>query len=416
MSYVILDRDTLPEYISKLVRPMEVLGTGDELDITEIGDGNLNFVFRVSRPGQPGRSIIVKQAVPYLRMAGESWPLNKNRMITEIRALQTYNEIVPDFVPDIYHVDENMCVIMMEDLGAAKVLRYSMMEGEVFPGVGEEIGKFLAESLFRTSYVGMQSVERRELMQKFVLNDDLCKLTEEFIFTFPFVNHESNYQNSPVNKYALEVLSGDSEYLRRVLRFKELFLSKSDALIHGDLHTGSLMAGLDGTYVIDSEFAFFGPFGFDVGKIIGNFLMSYTSHFHRNGGEEYQNWLLGECAAIWNTFERDFLRLWESAPNSALIFDGMLRPEDLAKYKQNFMTHIFQDAVGFCACSLARRTVGIAGVADIRDIEDIDVRTRLEKTNIDLSHFLMMNYENIPDIASFIAEVKSFYAQLTIRS
>ena len=416
MSYAILDRDTLPDYVSNLARPMEILGAGTEFDITEIGDGNLNFVFRVSRPGHPERSIIVKQAVPYLRMAGESWPLNKNRMITEIRALQTYNDIVPDFVPGIYHADENMCVIIMEDLGAAKVLRYPMMEGEKFPNIGDEIGKFLAESLFRTSYVGMQSVERRELMQKFVLNDDLCKLTEEFIFTFPFVDHESNYQNPPVNKYALDVLGSDPEYMQRVLRFKELFLSKSDALIHGDLHTGSLMAARDGVYVIDSEFAFFGPFGFDVGKIIANFLMSCTSHFHRKGGAEYQSWLLGECAKIWNTFERNFLAFWENAPNSALVYEGMLKPDDLAKYKRRFMTRILQDAVGFCACSLARRTVGIAGVADIRDIDDLAVRTRLEKINIDLSHFLMMNYDSFESIEAFITEVESFYAQTKISS
>lgn len=412
MSYQILNSEMLPNYVLTIKRCVEVLGgKGEDLVVTEIGDGNLNYVYRVTRPGKEKRSLIVKQAVPYLRMVGEEWPLSKDRMITEIRALQAYNRIAPDFVPDIYHADEEMCVLIMEDLGDVKVLRYPMMEGVAFPNVGVEIGRFLAVTLFNTSYLGMESVERRKLMSEFTLNDDLCKLTEEFIFTFPYIDHESNYENAPTNKYALELFRSNPEYLKRVLHFKELFLSKADALLHGDLHTGSLMAGSDQTFIIDTEFAFFGPFGFDVGKIIANFLMSYTSHFHRDGGPKYQAWLIDEIRNIWTTFEREFSALWAAAPASALLHEGFLDAQDLAAYKAKFMKDVFQDAVGFCACSLARRTVGIAGVADIRDIEDVNARTKLEKINIGLSYRLMMDHDQIDDIDAFIATVEAFYSE-----
>ncbi len=414
MTYTVLNEDLLPGYLAGIEQVMEVLGPGDGFTITEIGDGNLNFVYRVARSGQPGRSVIVKQAVPYLRVEGEGWPLSRQRIVYETRALKLYNDLVPDFVPTVLHDDAAMSVIVMQDLGAVRVLRYPMIEGTTFPKIGTDIGRFLAETLFRTSFLGMGSIERRRLMHEFVLNDDLCKLTEEFIFTFPFVDHPSNYKNPPTNAHALKVLGGDPAYIERVLRFKELFLSKTDALLHGDLHTGSLMVGPDETYVIDVEFAFFGPFGFDVGKIIANFLMAYTSHFHRPGGPSYQAWLLGECEAIWRTFEREFLALWDATPESALVFDGMLRGADLEAYKGRFMTRILQDAVGFCACSLARRTVGLAGVADIRAIDDLEVRSRLERMNIDLSHWLMMRYEHITDIDQFVAVVADFYATQTL--
>ena len=65
-----LDKSLIPGYVSQIPRLVEVLGEGDQLDITEIGDGNLNYVYRVSRAGQPERSVIVKQAVPYLRVCG----------------------------------------------------------------------------------------------------------------------------------------------------------------------------------------------------------------------------------------------------------------------------------------------------------------------------------------------------------
>lgn len=411
MSYQILNSKTLPDYILTIERCREVLGEGDDLIVTEIGDGNLNYVYRVARPGTDKRSLIVKQSVPFLRMAGEAWPLNKDRMITEIRALQAYNRIAPEFVPDIHHADEEMCVLVMEDLGDVKVLRYEMIDGVSFPNIGEDIGRFLAITLFGTSYIGMESTERRQLMSDFTLNDDLCKLTEDFIFTFPFIDHESNYQNLPTNEYALTLFRNCPDYLARVLHFKELFLSKTDALLHGDLHTGSLMASPEKTYVIDTEFAFFGPFGFDVGKIIANFLMSYTSHYHLDGGRTYQTWLLEEIQNIWKTFEREFLTRWMDAPASALLPEGFLGDQDNAAFKSAFMKKIFQDAVGFCACSLARRTVGIAGVADIRSIEDISERTKLEKINIDLSYRLMMEYDQIDNIDAFTALVDKFYAE-----
>lgn len=416
MSYEVLDQSRVPEYLSQIPRAVELFGDGDGFDITEIGDGNLNYVYRVARSGHPERSLILKQAVPFLRVAGEGWPLSRDRMIFEIRSARIYHELVPDFVPEVYHADEEMSVLVMEDLRDLQVLRYPMIEGQTFPNLGKDIGRFLATSLFKTSYLGMDSIERRRLMQQFNLNDELCKLTEEFIFTFPFVEHDSNYVNPETNAYALKVFRNDDEYRRRILRFKELFLSKPDALSHGDLHTGSLMVGQNSTYVIDGEFAFLGPFGFDVGKIIANFLLCYTSHFHHSQESTYQDWLMGECVSIWQTFKQEFERLWSQTSNSALLYDGFLTPAEMDIYKQDFMNGIFKDAVGFCACSLARRTVGIAGVADIRGIEDIKIRTRLEKTNIDLSHLLLMKYDEIADIAQLVSLVEDFYSKRNIRT
>lgn len=44
----------------------------------EIGDGNLNLVFKIRDRGGVSR-VIVKQALPYVRCVGESWPLTLDR-------------------------------------------------------------------------------------------------------------------------------------------------------------------------------------------------------------------------------------------------------------------------------------------------------------------------------------------------
>jgi 5-methylthioribose kinase len=416
MTYKILDKSSISEYLNGLPKVMEVLGTGSGLDIEEIGDGNLNYVYIIRRSDSPDRSVVLKQAVPYLRMAGEEWPLSRNRMIYEIRALQAYNNLVPEYVPTIYHSDEEMSVLVMKNLDNHSVVRYSMIRGVVFPNIGRDIGTFLAETLFRTSALGMGSIDRRHLMDQFTLNDELCKLTEDFVFTFPFMEHESNYSNPITNEFARANLRCDTEYKLGVLKFKDLFLTKTDALLHADFHTGSLMANPDETYVIDTEFAYFGPFGFDIGKIIANFLLSYTSHYFHSNDDSYQNWLLVEAMNIWKRFEIRFLELWDSQGESALLVDGFLADNELREYKQRFMLKILHDSIGFCACSLARRTLGIAGVPDIRDIEDLGIRSKLEIINIELSRLLLPMHNEINTIEQLESTLRSFYANINLDS
>lgn len=414
MAYFILEKDSIPSYLGSLPAVTEVLGNTTNILIEEIGDGNLNFVYRVTSKNSPEKSVILKQAVPYLRMAGDSWPLSRDRMKYEIRALKVYEKLAPQYIPKVFHSDEEMSVLIMENLSQHRVVRYGMMDGKTYQNVGHDIGNFLADSLFKTSILSMQSIERRELMSQFVLNSELCKLTENFIFTFPYIDHESNYVNPTSNNYANETIRVDDDFKLNVLKFKELFLTKTDALLHGDIHTGSLMANENETYVIDPEFAFFGPFGFDVGKIIGNLLLCYTSHFYHSSDNSYQDWLLGQVIDIWNIFETRFLNLWSASLESAHLVQNFIPEATLNDYKKQYLQKIMQDSIGFCACSIARRTLGIAGVAEIRTIDNEITRGKLEVINIELSRMLMRNHETITGIEHVESLIKAFYAKVDI--
>ena len=116
----------------------------------QLGDGNLNFVYRVTNRLDSSKAVIVKQAVPYLRMVGEEWPLGRDRMTYEIRALQLYNELVPELVPRIHHADEEMSTLVMQYLDDHLILRLGMIDAVTYPKVAEHIGLFMAETLFRT--------------------------------------------------------------------------------------------------------------------------------------------------------------------------------------------------------------------------------------------------------------------------
>lgn len=411
--YRILDRASVPDYLRSIPAVAEILGEGAELSIQEIGDGNLNFVYRVTAATDSRRSVILKQAVPYLRMVGEEWPLGRDRMTFEIRALQLYNELVPHLVPTIHHADEVMSTLVMEDLNDHLILRVGMIDGIRYPNVAEHVGEFLAETLFGTSGFCMASEDRRRLMDQFTLNAELCKLTEEFIFTFPYMEHHSNYSNPSTDSWARANLRNNTAYKLDVLHFKDLFLTKSDALLHADLHTGSLMVNQDESYVIDMEFAFFGPFGFDVGKIISNFILAATAHFERPGGADYRAWCLEQVTAIWSQFRSRFVASWNETGDSAMLIDGLLRGDELQAYQERFMLDLMRESVGFAACSMARRTLGIAGVADIRDIEDPEQRAQLEILNLDLSMRLMAAHRTVESIDDVVALVSERYDEFT---
>lgn len=408
--YQILDRESVPAYLATLPAVTKILGTTEDLNIDEIGDGNLNFVYRVSNSADPSKSVILKQAVPYLRLAGEAWPLARDRMLYEIRALSEYSKLVPHLVPKIYHADEEMSTVVMQCLDNHIILRIGMIDGVRYPLVAENIGHFMAETLFQTCAWSMDSIARRELMNQYTMNTELCKLTEDFIFTFPYLNHESNYSNPATDEWAKENIHTDYEYKRDVLKFKELFVSKTEALLHGDLHSGSIMVNQEDTYIIDPEFALFGPISFDVGKVIANFVLCCTSHYHRAGGAEYRQWLLEQVPVIWNTFESRFLEQWKQSDESTMLAKDLLSESELERFRADFMVDILQDAAGFAACSMARRTVGIAGVADIRDIEDLDIRSSLEIANLKLSKRLMAERKTITTIDDFTALIHDFYS------
>lgn len=64
--------------------------------VSEVGDGNLNLVFIVRGPKG---ALIVKQALPYVRLVGDGWPLPFDRALFENLALLTEDAAAPGLVP-----------------------------------------------------------------------------------------------------------------------------------------------------------------------------------------------------------------------------------------------------------------------------------------------------------------------------
>ncbi len=335
MNYKILDSDNIISYLQSIQKIKDYFND-DSLHVSEIGDGNLNFVFIIKSEQNPKKALILKQAVPYLRCVGEEYPLSKERMTFEIRALLKQSELTPKQVPFIYDSSEEMSAVVMQYLDEHIIMRKGMIKGVVYPKFAEHISTFLAQNLFKTSSLFLDSTTKRQLVDKFNKNVELCKLTEDFVFSFAFMEHESNDENAKDNETAKKLFD-DMEFKKNVLKLKYKFMTQSDALLHGDLHTGSIMLNQEETYVIDPEFAFVGPFGFDIGALVGNLVMSYVSHIHVSKDENYQKWVLDLIEEILRKFEEKFLSLWNEVDESALHVKGFIDKKSLDEFKKEFM-------------------------------------------------------------------------------
>jgi 5-methylthioribose kinase len=345
---------------------------GSDLASQEIGDGNLNLVFRITEAAT-GKSIILKQALPYAKVVGESWPLTLDRARIESEALIIEEALVPDLVPHVYAYDADLALTVMEDLSDHVIMRRGLIEGNQYPLFAKHIGRFLANTLFFTSDLGKNQQEKKIQLGRFI-NPELCKITEDLIFDDPYRDAETNNIEATIRD-AAELLWDDNELHFEVAILRNKFLTQAQALLHGDLHTGSIFIKPDSTKVIDPEFAYYGPMGFDIGAVLANLLLNFAAQEGWSKDEEsrsaYRAYLTQTIKDVWTHFEENFRALWNE--------QGVDRVFTAPGFQDYYMTNLLRDTVGFAGAKMVRRVVGLAHVADIDKIEDAAARERAQR-------------------------------------
>lgn len=362
-----------------LAKRLELFEKNSQLTCYEIGDGNLNLVFKVTN-AENGESIIIKQALPYAKVVGESWPLTLDRSRIETNALIKQAEFVPQYVPKVYYSDESLAITIMEDLSHLQIARAALINNEDLPLLSKHIGEFLAKTLFYTSDYGLNQHYKKELVKQFI-NPDLCKITEDLVFTDPFFDHDTNDFEQELLK-DVERIWNDQVLKLEVAKLKHIFLTKAEALVHGDLHTGSIFADEKETKIIDPEFAYFGPIGFDVGQVFANLLLNAISR-----EPEKQNVLFTHIETTWNVFVEEFTTAWQN--------DAIEVFSQIDGYLEHVLSEIFEEAVGFAGCEIIRRTIGLAHVADLDKIEPSNKRVSTKQLALKLGSELVKNRKSL---------------------
>jgi len=402
--YRILKDADLREYLSDLPDVAARLGgNAAGWTIEEVGDGNLNLVFIIKGPNG---GIAVKQALPYVRLVGESWPLPLSRSHYEYLALTHQARLAPGLVPAVLHHNEALALVAMELLEPHIIMRKGLVAGTTYPRFVEDITSFLARTLFFSSDLAATAAEKKEGIAAFAGNHALCKITEDLIFTDPYRVAEQNRWTSPWLDATAMAFREDLDAHVAISRLKLKFMGSPEALIHGDLHTGSIMVTERDTRVIDPEFAFYGPMGFDIGAVIGNLLMAYLAsggHEHSPGARrDFEAWVLQTNEQVWTEFARKFLELWRSEAKGdaypATLFKGSAGAQRLEAERQAYMARLFADTVGFAAAKTIRRILGLAHNIDFELIADERLRAICEARSLRLARDMLVNASSYPTI------------------
>jgi 5-methylthioribose kinase len=410
--YRILHEAALRDYLAGVPDLAATLG-GEPVSwsITEVGDGNLNLVFIVKGAGG---GVAVKQALPYVRLVGESWPLPLSRAHYEFLALSRQAELAPGLVPTLLHHNEALALTVMELLEPHIIMRKGLVAGTHYPRFAGDITTFMVRTLFFTSDLALTAAEKKQGIAAFAGNHALCKITEDLIFTDPYRIAEQNRWTAPYLDGLAASLRDDMDLHVAICRLKLKFMASPEALLHGDLHTGSIMVTASESRVIDPEFAFYGPMGFDVGAVLANLLMAYfaSAGHERAPGQRraFEGWVLETVEQVWNEFARKFLDLWRTDARGdaypATLFAGETGSARLEAERQAYMQRLFADTVGFAGAKINRRIFGLAHNIDFELIEDPRRRAISEARAVRLARAMMVEATEFPDIANVTAAAR----------
>lgn len=369
--HFLLDCDEVIFY----VKEKNLFSENADLTVKEIGDGNINYIFKVENKID-GKSIVLKQADKLLRSSGR--PLDLTRSKIEANILRIENDLAPHFVPEIYFYDEIMCVLAMEDISEYKNLRTDLIAGKIFPNFADNISEFLSRTLLLTTDLFMNKFEKKKNVKEFI-NPELCDISECLVFTEPYDNNRNRNIITAGNEEFVENTLYKNEDLHfAILKLREKFMNYSQSLIHGDLHSGSIFINEKGIKIIDPEFSFYGPMAYDIGNVIGNlYFPLYRAKFFVEDSkkkEEFINWLEKCILDIPILFSKKCKLLWEKYSNDRLLKNK--------KFRDYYIENIIKDSLAYAGTEIIRRVVGDTKVLELTSLETSEKKLELERSLI----------------------------------
>ena len=374
-SHFLMGIEDIKEYVS------DKLGLFDkesELEIKEVGDGNINYVFIVKETNT-NKSVVVKQADVLLRSSGRPLDINRNKIEADILKIQY--DLVPEFIPEIFYYDETMAALTMEDISAYKNLRYELEEKRTFPKFADEISTFLVETLLSTTDLVWNRQDKKTQVKNFV-NIDMCDISEDLVFTEPYNDYKK--QNIIIEEnmsFVEELIYNNSKLIGEVAKLRNNYMNNAQSLIHGDLHSGSIFVNQDGMKVIDPEFAFYGPMGYDIGNVIGNLFFPLAKNEYYEQDKLFSQWLNETIVAIYNQVKEKL----EQGFKEKVTLDIYQNP----LFVENYISEVMADTLGYAGTEIIRRTIGDSKVKEISTAPLGEKRVAMERSLLKLGESLI---------------------------
>lgn len=380
---------------------LDLFDKNADLECKEIGDGNLNYIFRVWDKNSD-KSVIIKQAGNYARIS-DAFKLSPDRNRIESEMLQLEYKLAPGLVPMIYKFDEVMACCSMEDLSDHVIMRRALIEHKKVPLFADHITTFMVNTLLMTTDVVMDHKEKKSLVTNYI-NPELCEISEDLVYTEPFNDNKKRNLVFPPNlKWVEENIYADEALRLEVAKLKFDFLTNAQALIHGDLHTGSIFIKPDSTKIIDPEFAFYGPIGYDTGNVVANLIFAWANADATISDTaeraDYCGWLEKTIVEVIDMFITKWKIAWKE--NVTEVF------AKVKGFDEWYLDSILADTAAVTGLELSRRIIGMAQVKDITTIPDEKARVRAERFCLTAAKDFIMKRTSYQCGADFLKTLKS---------
>lgn len=360
----------------------DLFGDHSQLSAEQLDTNGLNQVFRVKN--NRGTSLIVKQALPEHSGLTQHWPVSLRRAQIEADVLKYHAKICPEYLVEVLHYDPELAALLLEDLSDCAVLRSVFCTGQQPAHIGLQLARYLAKSCFYSSdFVLTGPVKKARQLQ--FNNPELCLVTEDLMFTDPYCNHERNSMS--VNQLPeLRELWLNEQLQAEVAQLKADFLTKSQTLLHGDLHCGNILVSHEEYKVIGAEFGCYGPAGFDTGTFIASLILNLIVQTSA-GKTQAQQYFSNQINVFWQEFTSVFSVLMQKETKDQSFQNSI--------YQQVFLHQLWQDTLGYAGCELIRRTVGWAQAEELRNVSDNSLKLQAQRQLLALGQDLIMQRRHL---------------------
>ena len=406
----IMTKDKIIEYLKE----NQFFGQDDVLEVTDIlsetqdAEGMINQLYRVMN-SDSGRSVIVKQVMPYMlllkKRTGQEFALNMNRMKKEVRMFKFLHGFQPGSVPEIYKLDEDAGLIIMEDLRTYRVMRYTLSEGKTIADFGRRMGYFLGKMYFFTSahYLG---VEKKVSMAETFENQSSKRLMADLLSGKNCVLFDPLRLFEKEAKPVHDRLCNDQALKDIVYTLDDRFVTSRECLCHNDCHVGNIMVDNDRIRLIDMEFSGYADPLMDLGRLTSSFLTNYLSWTGRLDVREpfrteMQAYNLETIGQLFESYRGTVTELVEEygskAPDSPDA-ETILKP-------------IIHNSMRLAVLAMACRTsTDDFRTFDIRCIDDFRQLGKIQKIALLTAEYVLKHTEDLKDgydLATVLATVKT---------
>lgn len=398
-----LSKDNVAEYVKSRLPffnldgdvTVSAIGEGS---VEEDGDGFINFVYRVS----DGKyHLIVKQSTVDSRL-GIGHVLDINRFKLEYESMQIRKAIVPDLLPDLYDCDDENRIFITEDVSRLRISRFQLLKGVTYPLLGDQISRYMAGNNFYTSEYYLDGKEFRDLSVHF-MNPTMRDIMDVGMFLNQVVPEDT--VGRPLDPDFITFskrICADPKVLLSRQKLRHLYMTKGECLIHGDLHTSNIFASQTEAKVIDMEYTFCGPFSYDMGYFLANFIAQYAAATFRPfvsevARKEFKAYCLSMIKETYTKFCDYFCQYWNE--------DAKPEYQNIPGLQEDFRLTTLREFIGFAASAMLGRICGVIPYPDFDAIEDKVQQHNAKCLAIIMNRQMLVKWESYDTIDEIIHDM-----------